>query len=175
MSKYRLDKSAQVVENQNYIMTQEEVCERLNDLEEKLAESEEQLLQKERKIEDLMLCEFVATTLDFNKLSADNCKLKQQLAEKDEEIRVAYSFRKQKCDNLQKALAEKEEEFMQVVKDWKSLVESKNQDKISFCIEKLEKVKEKFGYKYNSQLMVSSKGLCEYIDNQIASLKRGVE
>ena len=41
MSKYKLDKSAQVVENTNYIMTQEEVCERLNDLEAKLAESEE--------------------------------------------------------------------------------------------------------------------------------------
>ena len=41
MSKYKLDKSAQVVENTNYTMTQEEVCERLNDLEAKLAESEE--------------------------------------------------------------------------------------------------------------------------------------
>ena len=44
MSKYKLDKSAQVVENTNYTMTQEEVCERLNDLEAKLVESEKRFV-----------------------------------------------------------------------------------------------------------------------------------
>ena len=36
MGKYKLDKSSQVVEDTNYTMTQEEVCERLNALEEKV-------------------------------------------------------------------------------------------------------------------------------------------
>ena len=102
-------------------------------------------------------------------------QLKQQLAEKDAEIRVAYSFRKQKCDNLQKALAEKEEELMQAVKDWKSLVESKNQDKISFCIEKLEKVRHSILCNERFYFENLNKYIDEQIDNQIAELKKGVE
>lgn len=39
------------------------------------------------------------------------------------------------------------------------------------AIAELEKVKDKFGYKHNSQLMISSKGLCDYLDQQIKSLK----
>lgn len=39
------------------------------------------------------------------------------------------------------------------------------------AIAELEEVKKKFGYKHNSQLMVSSKGLCDFIDQQIKSLK----
>lgn len=40
------------------------------------------------------------------------------------------------------------------------LKQSQNQTAIA----ELEKVKEKFGFKYNTQLMISSKGLCDYID-----------
>ena len=43
MNKYKLDKSAQVVENTNYTMTQEEVCERLNQQHQRIVELEEQL------------------------------------------------------------------------------------------------------------------------------------
>lgn len=43
MSKYKLDKFAQVAESPNYIMTQEEVCERLNQQDQRIAELEEQL------------------------------------------------------------------------------------------------------------------------------------
>lgn len=39
------------------------------------------------------------------------------------------------------------------------------------AIEVLQEVKEKFGYKHNSQLVVSSKYLCDFIDNQIKQLK----
>lgn len=41
------------------------------------------------------------------------------------------------------------------------------------AIEVLEKVKEKFGYKNNSQLMVASKYLCDFIDSQITELRGG--
>lgn len=51
------------------------------------------------------------------------------------------------------------------------LEERIKQEKNQTAIAELEKVKDKFGYKYNSQLMISSKGLCDYIDQQIKSLK----
>ena len=50
MSKYKLDKLAQIVENSNYIMTQEEVCERLNDLEVKLEDTESKRKILEEKV-----------------------------------------------------------------------------------------------------------------------------
>ena len=43
MGKYKLDKSAQVVGDTNYTMTQEEVCEKLNNLEDQLALTEKAL------------------------------------------------------------------------------------------------------------------------------------
>lgn len=43
MDKYKLDKLAQIVENSNYIMTQEEVCERLNQQAQRISELEEKL------------------------------------------------------------------------------------------------------------------------------------
>lgn len=39
------------------------------------------------------------------------------------------------------------------------------------AISELEKVREKFGYKHNTQLVVSSKYLRDFIDNQIKELK----
>ena len=43
MCKYKLDKLSQIVENSNYIMTQQEVCERLNQQAQRIEELEEQL------------------------------------------------------------------------------------------------------------------------------------
>lgn len=45
------------------------------------------------------------------------------------------------------------------------------QSQKQLAIEKLEKMREKFGYRYNSQLVISSKYLSDFIDNQIKSLK----
>jgi hypothetical protein len=103
--------------------------EEVKKLKQQLAEKDDELLQKEKKIQDLMLCEFVATTLDFNKLSADNCRLREQLAEH-------------------------------------------NQDKISFAVEQLEKMKEllypELRFDYSLYLRVMHE-----IDNQIKQLKEG--
>lgn len=49
----------------------------------------------------------------------------------------------------------------------KELKQSQNQK----AIEELEKMREKFGYKHNSQLVISSKYLCDFIDNQIKELR----
>jgi hypothetical protein len=102
------------------------LMDKIADLEAKLAEKDDELLQKEKKIQDLMLCEFVATTLDFNKLSADNCRLREQLAEH-------------------------------------------NQDKISFALEQLEKVKEMLQpyLRFDINLYLQT---IENIDNQIKQL-----
>jgi hypothetical protein len=146
------------------------------DLEAKLAESEEELLQKENKIEDLMLCEFVATTLDFNKLSADNCRLREQLAEKEKEL------------NLTKKLLESYR--LQCHEFLKTETNICNEDKISFAEEQLEKVKEfaksieehiynmydntkntnlVSDYHYAKLTVISN--LFKFIDNQIKQLK----
>lgn len=45
------------------------------------------------------------------------------------------------------------------------------QSQKQLAIEVLGKTREKFGYKYNSQLVISSKYLCDFIDNQIKELK----
>nr|DAD87044.1 MAG TPA: Myosin-4 [Myoviridae sp. ctRRy11] len=59
-----------------------------------------------------------------------------------------------------KRIKELEEENQQLKQSQKQL-----------AISELEKTREKFGYKYNSQLLVSSKYLCGFINNQIKSLK----
>lgn len=84
------------------------------------------------------------------------------------------------CYNYERKLAEKDREIKllnaminTLPEHDKELEEIHNEKKITFAIEQLKKVKEKFGYKYNSQLMVSSRGLCDYIDNQIKQLEEG--
>lgn len=142
-------------------ITHKDCFNKIADLEAKLSESEEELLQKEKKIEDLMLCEFVATILDFNKLSADNCRLREQLAEKEKEIETL-----KKCGDTEHfygLLEDKRKENKILIKT----IEQANQDKISFAVETLEKVKEEakhYGYEF-------SKSMHEYIDNQIKQLK----
>lgn len=94
---------------------------------------EMKILEKERKIEDLMLCEFVATTLDFNKLSADNIRLREQ-------------------------------------------IQQSHLNKVSFCIERLEKVKDKIDniHYFNSESecnVVDSYEIWSFVDNLIEQLK----
>ena len=118
----------------------------------------------------------------FVECQNENEKLKQQLAEKDAEIRVVYSFRKQKCDNLQKALAEKERQVKKLNNEAQKYFEDAycndfhNQDKISFAIAELEKVKSAFGL-INSKLdkVETIKEYIHYIDHQINELKGKVE
>ena len=135
---------------------------KISDLEAKLAEKDDELLQKEKKIQDLMLCEFVATTLDFNKLSADNCRLRDSILD------------------LEAKLAEKDTE----IDVYKKYIKEEDQYKISFAVEQLEKgkewVNEMFnGWKNNEEVNPFAKdGIClaletvgYKIDNQIKAIK----
>lgn len=122
---------------------------RISDLEAKLVEKDDELLQKEKKIQDLMLCEFVATTLDFNKLSADNCRLREQLADieanKEKEINRICKTHIEANAQLKQQLAYQEQklQFVRKLDDATILdiLQKSNQDKISFAVEQLEKVK----------------------------------
>ena len=167
MSKYKLDKSAQVVENQNYTMTQEEVCERLNDLETKLAEAQKPKeirfngfvvdcnYDEARKVlqEDLLKMQAENNKLkeseelsNYAKCILENKKLEEDL-ELSEKCCVEYE---QETQELKQQLAEKTLTIEQINKAfienrslWKGKYEQSNQDKISFAVKQLEKVKEK--------------------------------
>lgn len=95
----------------------------------------------------------------------DNYHLRYELAGADETI-----------TNLRQQLEEKDKEIDRL-KDFIAcegcvdVIKKSNEDQTQLAISELEKVKEKFGYKHNSQLVVSSKYLVDFIDNQIKKLK----
>ena len=182
--------SAKNLEN-NLNKREEKLCDKITDLEAKLAESERKNFELLTK---LNLKEYAPA---FCTLADRDCealgqieRLKQQLAEKDAEIRVVYAFRKQKCDNLQKALAEKERQVKKLNLEAQKYFEDAycndfhNQDKISFCIEKFQETKKSLRDKvflmgndthYYLQNAIHWQDVVAIIDNQIASLKKGVE
>lgn len=141
-----------------------EVLEYVADLEAKLAESEKKVKHwhnlynvRDKQFQSVRQRYHLLNKLQSNydkkdklhlaymqcaELVDENEQLKQQLAEKDREIEYQENM---------KILA----------------VENQNKK----AIEQLEKVKEKFGYKHNSQLVISSKHLVEFIDQQINVLR----
>lgn len=62
-------------------------------------------------------------------------------------------------------------EIVEAIKGYEQQIWQLKQSQKKLAIEELEKVKEKFGYKHNTQLVVSSRYLCDFIDNQIKELK----
>lgn len=78
-----------------------------------------------------------------NKLANENFKLKHQLAEWEKDSNATLNeYRAMKCENkqLQRQLKEKDKGFNWLHQKFAKYIES-NKDKISFCIEQLEKVK----------------------------------
>ena len=136
---------------------------KIADLEAKLAESEEQL--KEELVEKKGLERALSACNHQNDEFADMIKklvnekeeLKQQLAEKDKEIEY-YKKQAKKLNN------EAQKYFEDAYCN-----DSIYQDKISFCIEQLEKVKE-----HNDNLVCDDEDYYNYItafiDNQIKQL-----
>lgn len=125
----------------------------LGDLEAKLAESEKQnkRLYNEKESAEKIL------KMSSNEQTREIMELKQQLAEKTLTI-----------EQINKA-------FIENRSLWKGKYERANQDKISFAVEQLEKVKnyiitdekDMFGATY----LMKSGYVLEYIDNQIEQLK----
>ena len=117
----------------------------------------------------------------------NTANLEAKLAECENERELDNSFWKQKCDGLQKALAEKTLTIEQINKAfigncslWKGKYERANQDKISFTIEQLEKVKEFFLEEHRDEemdtdyIITKDAGeIADYILDQIKQLKEG--
>lgn len=133
---------------------------KISDLEAKLAESKEEIkvIDEDRQFKAEMWTKF-----------ADKCKdLKQQLAEKDEEIEKSHLI-------LDKILTEIHTNcysglnivhFKEMaLNDLGEVAITHNQDKISFAVEQLEKVK-----LYNRQRAYNYMPLTNYINNQIKQL-----
>lgn len=105
---------------------------------------------------------------EIPKMKEENQQLKQQLAEKEKEIeRLNLEF-------------ETQEDWQE---KWQKLYDETcnlNQDKISFAVEQLEKVKELVGEKGVvsspfGTLKIYASDVSEIIDNQIKELKKGVD
>ena len=146
----------------------EEICEKnqqISNLEAKLAESEERinwLVEAEfnrkwakkyvemRRKEDPMLC-----LPDSDEVYERYFELKQQLAEKDAEIEKWKSMAQRSCNLLDR---------------FNQIGQIDTQDKISFCIEQLEKVKEKL-IQNEDCYMISLGTIKNIINDQIKQLK----
>ena len=132
-----------------------ELIDKVTNLEAKLAESESKV-----KVGEFWHSAYQGKQLDYDKVYAElrqlydkNEELKQQLAEKEDRInRLQFEVQQALSNSLGKTI--------------KELIDKDNQDKISFCIEKLEKVKE-----YNATRVYSSSLVDKFIDNQIKELK----
>ena len=97
-----------------------------------------------------------------NKLMAENCELQKQLAENEKEISEYVKI----VDDLHKQLSDKCD-FCDKTKD---------QDKISFAVEQLEKAKSFCISAEDNGWCVTHKNwleIVEYIDNQIKQLNEG--
>lgn len=139
--------------------------------------------------------------------------LEAKLAKSEKERELDNSFWKQECDSLQKTLAEKEKEILDIkfmmrnteqalrnvpnamagqrkrIDELTKELKQDNQDKISFAIAELEKVKdwcENHKFSDEDDYVIAyepdeedASGCVDYlkdqIDNQITSLKKGVE
>lgn len=147
MSKEIIDHGFGVIETRETFYTEETIRQkdqRIADLETRLAKSEE---ERDSNYENYSIC------------WKDNEYLKQQLAEKDEQINMLEQH-KFYADNIIQAYADK----------WKN----HNQDKISFAVEQLEKVKEfcqnSDGFnKYGQSIRVEC--VVDFIDCAIKDLK----
>lgn len=166
-----------------------------SDLVRENAKLKQQLAEKEKQCQE---CKHLNKKIELNiknKLMAENGDLQQQLNEKDQAIESLEELNRslgQTCNNdikeierLNKEIAEKEKEIEDLkaqrhiylnrsVEECNKItylefeLQHKDQDKISFCIEQLEKVKD-----YNYTLRFGCSAINEFIDDQIKLLKEG--
>lgn len=137
---------------------------RIADLEAKLAESE-----KEIKLANKLLNELL---FSYEKLKDNNEQLKQQLAEKEGKIETL----KQRIDSIVKIYSDDFVSKDTELKELRHKVKQHNQDKISFAVEKLEKVKDElktFEFNYNGSIDCCEDDIFIIFDNQIKLLKEG--
>ena len=113
----------------------------------------------------------------LNQQDKENHQLKEQLVEKDKEIEQLKKFNdlNKAFFNLFRAAFKGPNKIDDLFNTLKTIQEKHNQDKISFAVEQLEKVKnymitnekDMFGANY----LMNSGYVLEFIDNQIKELK----
>ena len=137
----------------------------------------------------------------YQELEREFTKKSQKLAESEKEIKfyanrnvelIDESLNLRRANNqyfdenkqLKQQLAEKEKEIEELIELNQVLQFRKNQDKISFCIEKFQETKKSLRDKVclmendehcYPQNAIHWQDVVAIIDNQIASLKKGVE
>ncbi len=120
-------------------------------------------LEEKNKVDDFWHSAYQGKQLEYDQVYAE---LRKEYEENQQ--------LKQTLENLQKLNGETIILNRTVTKDSQILekeIEQLKQSQKQLAIGELEKVKERFGYKHNTQLVVSSRYLCEFIDNQIKDLK----
>ena len=146
-----------------------DICSLLNKQDQQIADLEAKLAESEKQRQHLKdwLDNEILTSVDnesyyatINEYEEEVKKLKQQLAEKDEEIAYLTKQVKKFNNEAQKYF---EDAYCN---------DFHNQDKIDFAVEQLEKVKSAFGL-INSKLdkVETIKEYIHYIDHQINELK----
>ena len=113
-------------------------------------------------------------------------QLKQQLAESEEDLKATteslYASReyldqlKSEKWALEKQLAEKEKEIKELTECNQYLQIYRNQDKISFAVERLEKVKDHYRkFKNTNMGIIKRADIVLFIDNQIEEIKKEIK
>jgi hypothetical protein len=103
---------------------------------------------------------FTLIGYNYDELCSLMCLLNQQ----DTRIKELEKENQQLKEKLEYYKGSKLGDFADEIRELKHAQNKK-------AIEELEQLREKFGYKHNSQLMISSKYLCDFIDNQIKKLR----
>ena len=149
---------------------------------------DEQIADLEAKLEEIE--ESARAVIDANfKIAEERDKLKQQLAEKEEKIEYTYTINfvetsepdivAKELDRLNEQLAEKDKEIVRLNKFLQAMkIREHNQDKISFAVEQLEKVKEFFLKEHRDEemdtdyIITKNAGeIADYLLDQIKQLK----
>lgn len=161
---------------QGFIEAQQLYKKQITDLEAKLAESE-----KERKHLKDWLDNEILTSVDhesyyatINEYEEEIKELKQQLAEKDTNLSLARN----EINTLKHNLNVSQEHDNVMCEQYFEKCKENNQDKISFCIEQLEKVKEFFLKEHRDEeidtdyLITKDSGeIADFLLDQIKQLK----
>lgn len=137
------------------------------DLEAKLAESESELEKQKEKYDKLYECYKKTSSEDLQdkyRLAEENEKLKQQLAEKEKEI-----------EELNDKLL-RNSKWLKIADNYVGNLKRHNQDKISFAVEQLEKVKEFFLEEHRDEEMdtdyIITKDACQIAEHLLDQIKQ---
>ena len=139
--------------------------EQIQNLEAKLAEKQSKIQELNDMYEDLLCAkgtenELMQVSADCDFFAKENRKLKQQLVEKDKEIDKLY---------------EENEDWSNANQVLQIKLKNKDQDKISFAVEQLEKVREIALKDFDlDKCNLSLARVLDKIDNQIKQLKEKV-